>query len=315
MEREIRAVRDGYAGRIATARAAGVASLAGRWMPDVLVCDELDFGATLAAERLGVPHARVLVIASGALTRPEVIAEPLAGLRAAHGLPPDPDFSRLNGDLVIAPIPPSLRDPALALPPMARSFAPPRTAEVPEAPPWLASLPHARTIYVTLGTVFNVESGDLFRRILQGISPLAANIVVTAGPQVAPEELGPQPANVRVERWLDQWAVLPRCDVVVAHAGSGTVIGALAHGLPMVLLPMGADQPFNAGRCADLGVARVLDPIDATPRQVRDAVLDVIDAPSCRAASMRIRDEMTALPDLSATIPLLERLVATRHPR
>ncbi|MGH3451936.1 MAG: glycosyltransferase [Haloechinothrix sp.] len=43
--------------------------------------------------------------------------------------------------------------------------------------------------------------------------------------------------------------VLPRCDAAVSHGGSGSVMGALAHGLPQVLFPMGADQPQNAARC------------------------------------------------------------------
>ena len=53
----------------------------------------------------------------------------------------------------------------------------------------------------------------------------------------------------------------PALRLVVSHGGSGSVVGALAHGLPMVLLPLGADQPQNARRCAELGVARVLDAV------------------------------------------------------
>jgi hypothetical protein len=56
------------------------------WVPDLMVCDEVDFGAMLAAEQAGIPRVVVGVIASGALTRLDHIREPLAQRRAVHGL-------------------------------------------------------------------------------------------------------------------------------------------------------------------------------------------------------------------------------------
>ena len=105
-----------------------------------------------------------------------------------------------------------------------------------------------------------MESGDLFQRVLAGLRDLPIDLIVTVGRDLDPVDLGTQPANVHVERFMPQAALLPHCDLVVSHAGSGSVLGALAHGLPMVLLPIGADQPLNAARCQALGVADVLDP-------------------------------------------------------
>ena len=94
----------------------------------------------------------------------------------------------------------------------------------------------------------------------------------------------------------------------------GSVLGALAHGLPSVLLPMGADQPLNAARCSALGLAQVLDPITTTPETIREAVATVLADPCYRQAAERIRDEIAALPALSQSIPLLERLAAEKQP-
>ena len=69
-----------------------------------------------------------------------------------------------------------------------------------------------------------------------------------------PAAVGPQPANVRVEEFVAQTEVLPEADVVVCHGGSGSVVGALACGVPLLVLPMGADQMDNAARVAALGV-------------------------------------------------------------
>jgi UDP:flavonoid glycosyltransferase YjiC (YdhE family) len=85
-------------------------------------------------------------------------------------------------------------------------------------------------------------------------------------------------------------------------------MSALAHGLPMVLVPLGADQPPNAARCAALGVAHVLDAAAATPRDVREAVSRVLEDSAYRLAAARIRDEIAALPGPEHAITLLERL-------
>jgi UDP:flavonoid glycosyltransferase YjiC (YdhE family) len=307
--REDRAVRAGYAGRIARQRAAAIIALADNWQPDLLVRDEMDFGAAVAAERLGIPHACVVVIAAGSLARPELIAEPLHALRAEHGLPPDPDLAMLSRYLVLSPFPPSFRDPGFPLPPTARSLRPPAAEGAGALPACLAGLPPRPLVYVTLGTIFNVESGDLFRRVLAGLAPLPINLIVTVGPQIDPAELGPQPAHIRIERFIDQAALLPHCALVVAHAGSGTLIGALAQGLPLVLLPIGADQPLNAARAAALGLAQVLDPVTATPAALADAVAAGLADPRWRHAAQRLRCEIAALPDPDQAVTLLERLV------
>jgi len=117
-----------------------------------------------------------------------------------------------------------------------------------------------------------------------------------------------------VERYLPQSLVLPHCSAVVSHGGSGSVIGALAYGLPMVVIPMGADQPLNAGRCEALGVARVLDAIAATPKTVGQAVSAVLSEPGYRSAAERIRDEISTLPGPAHALTLLERLVADGRP-
>jgi MGT family glycosyltransferase len=152
------------------------------------------------------------------------------------------------------------------------------------------------TISFTLGTIFHQESGDLFLRVLAGLTSLDANIVVTTGREIEPSALGHQPEGVHLEHFIPQHAVLPPCDAVMSHAGSGSVIGALAFGVPLVLLPMGADQPLNADRCDALGVAEVLDPMTADATAVATAVTSVLNGPAFRRAAGQLRDETADLP-------------------
>jgi UDP:flavonoid glycosyltransferase YjiC (YdhE family) len=301
MEREIRDVRLGFGLRSAREHAPAIRKLCEAWRPDVLVCDESDLGSMIAAERLGLPYASVVTLAAGSLLRPELLAETLDTVRAEHGLPPDSELEMPRRHLVLAPVPPSFRDPAYPPPATLHAFRPR------DPPPAAPTDPP--TVYFTLGTEFGLESGDLYERVLAGLSELPVAVVVTVGSELDPAALGPQPAHVRVERYVPQSTILPQASAVVCHGGSGSVLGALAHGLPLVVLPMGADQPLNAERCAALGVGLVLDVIAATPADVREAVSAVLSEPSYREAAERIRDEFAALPGPEHAVTLLEQLV------
>jgi UDP:flavonoid glycosyltransferase YjiC (YdhE family) len=174
----------------------------------------------------------------------------------------------LQGRLVLSAIPPSLR----------AAEHPLRVCATGRGDP-------GGPVYFTLGTVFERESGDLGERVRAGLSGMAV-IDTRRG-------------------FVPQAEVLPRCSAVVCHGGSGTLVGALAHGLPLVLIPLGADQPLNAARAAELGVARVLDAVEATPDEIRGAVEEVRRDPSYRRAAEALRDEIAALPGPARAVQLL----------
>jgi UDP:flavonoid glycosyltransferase YjiC (YdhE family) len=316
-ERELRDLRDGFGRWIARERARDLVRLGADWSPDVVVWEETDFGAALVAEQLGLPHASVLVTASGSFVRPEVMAPVLDDLRGELGLPPDPDAAMLSRFLVLSPVPPSFRDPAIPPGPTTRGYrtsAPTGDDRPSVTPAWACVLPDAPVVYVTLGTVFNHESGDLFERVLAGLDALRVNTLVTVGREIDPTRFGDRPSNVAIERFVPQADILPFVDLVVSHGGSGSVLGALAHGRPLVVVPIGADQPQNAARCAALGVGRVLDAVRTTPAELAGAVSAVLDDPSYRTAAGRLRDEIAELPEPEHGVALLERLVRDRRP-
>jgi MGT family glycosyltransferase len=136
----------------------------------------------------------------------------------------------------------------------------------------------------------------MFARALAGVREVGVPVVATTGRQVDPAELGRQPPHVRVQRWIPQAELLPWCRAVVSQGGSGIAMGALSHGLPSVLLPIGADQPHTAAVLEEHGAALVLDPITATSNDVAAAVRTVLEDPAYTAAARRLRDEIRSLP-------------------
>ncbi len=185
-------------------------------------------------------------------------------------------------------------------------------------PAWLAGLPPRPTIHATLGTIFNRagpgRGRDPFQDIIAALRDEPVNLVVTVGRNVDPARFGPQPPQVRVERYVPQTLLLPHCAAVVAHGGWNTIMAALDHGLPLVLLPLGADQPHNARHCVALGVGRALAPDDRTPGAIREAVRAVLADPSYHRQAAQLREELRALPGPEAAVALLERLAADGTP-
>ncbi len=300
-----------FADVLAPAMATDLLAVLEDWPADLLVHDNTEIAAGLVAERLGLPHAAISVVATGIdPTVRAAIAEPVAALRAAHGLPPDPALAMLRGDLALHPFPPSFLDPVPGGPAAATYFVRPapfdRSGDE-GLPAWVDDLPARPTVYATLGTAFNGRA-DLFAAFLAGLRDEPVNLIVTVGRDQDPAQFGPQPSHVRIARYIPQTLLFPRCDLVLTHGGSGTVMAALAHGLPLVLVPIAADQPDNAARCAALGVGRVVEARDVTPQAVRDAVRGVLADPAYYRHAGRLRGEILRLPEAHHAVPLLEQL-------
>lgn len=286
------------------------------WAPDIIVRDTLELGGCVVAEHLDLPHASVEVgIFMSAPWLAQLIGDNLQRLRAGLGLPPDPDLAMLYRYLHLSFVPPGYQDPAVPLPPTAHAL---RTVIFDRSgdeglPAWVEHLPDQTTVYATLGTAFNRDA-DTVAAILAGLRDDPLTLIVTVGRDQDPAQFGPQPPNVHIERYIPQSLLLPRCDLVVCHGGWNTVLAALSEGLPLVLLPLGADQPQHAARCADLGVGRVVAPDRRTPGAIREAAREVLRAPHYRQRARRLRAEMETLPGPAWAVALLERLAVERRP-
>ena len=276
----------------------------------------MDFGAAVAGDAVGLPHAAVVVISAGGFSREDILGQPLAALRSEFDLAPAATPEALHRYLLLVPVPPTFRDPQDPLPPSARHVRPAILEDLTGIPTRQGSGPGSGPphVYFTLGTVFAQESGDLFQRVLAGLVDLGAHVTVTTGEAITAAELGDQPSSVRVAQFLPLSELLVQCDVVVSHGGSGTVVSALALGRPQVLLPMGADQLNTADRCRQLGVGVALDPFTCTPNDVADAVNRVLLTPRFRHNAERLAAEAQALPNAAFGASLVEQVAQTGSP-
>jgi MGT family glycosyltransferase len=179
-------------------------------------------------------------------------------------------------------------------------------------PDWVTRVPRRPTINVTLGLAMFNRTPGVFHAILDGLAEEDINVIATIGRGNSVAALGPQADNVRVVQYIPQSLLFPHCDMVVTHGGWTSTMAALAHGLPQVVVPIGADQPMNALRIATLQAGRVVPLPELAPESVRAAVRDVLEEPRYRANARRLQAEMATLPGIEHAVDLLERLAAGR---
>jgi UDP:flavonoid glycosyltransferase YjiC (YdhE family) len=110
-------------------------------------------------------------------------------------------------------------------------------------------------------------------------------VLLTIGPDHERSELGDLPSNVRVETVVPHSVVLQKSQLVVSHAGHGTVMKALWYGVPMLLVPWGRDQPGVAARAEALGVATVVPRESADAESIATAARQVLSSPAVVAAA------------------------------
>ena len=245
-EDRMRTVVAGMFGAAAFRRAHELVPRAEAWRPDLVVHPITELAGAVVAARTGAAHV-------------------------VHGLGPIPSeawawFGARAGELGAAWDLPSLVDDLLATTYLdtcphglqADAMADfrhrrpirPTSGEVLawERLPWddalLDALPYERTVHLTLGTLFHGAPG-VFETALAGLRELPVNVLVTAGPGSDPGRFGPQPPHVLVADFAPHALLLPRCDALVTQGGAGTILSALCHGLPHLILPQGADQFVN----------------------------------------------------------------------
>jgi UDP:flavonoid glycosyltransferase YjiC (YdhE family) len=307
------ALREIFAGLNAKTALPKLLETVAAWRPDLIVRESAEFAAAIAADHAGVPHARVAVhMVSFEENFAALVAAPMDALRRDTGLPPD-EAAFLRTEPVFTAFPASLDNPSGASEQTPIPFRVRHHEEEPHTGPaaWDVAGDSRPLVYVTFGTIAGSTSSvnSIYRTALEAIAGLPVRALLTTGRGVDGGILGTIPANVHVAAWVPQRDVLARAAALVCHGGSGTVRGALAAGVPMVVVPLGADQPHNAQRVAAVGAGIALPAPDAA--SLRAAIERLLADAAFARDARRIADEIAALPPIDAAVAALVAM-ATR---
>ena len=302
-EANILVVTEAFARLDARAALPGVLDACRTWRPDLVINEVTEFAGPLAATHEGIPYATV-GISLAALERKVMphVGAVLDELRAELGTPPGAHVpSRM---LSLAP--PALDDPA---PEQLLRFRH-RDAGAPRPLPDFWDGADGPLVYVTFGSVAP-QMGffpDLYRAAVDALAGLPVRVLVTTGRAGDPAALGALPANAHAERWVPQADLLPHVAALVCHGGSGTVHGGLAAGVPMAVLPLFADRPYNAACVAEIGAGVALAQGPAGIAGVADAVRALLEDPAYAGRARAIAAETRRLPTVDAAAEVLHEL-------
>jgi UDP:flavonoid glycosyltransferase YjiC (YdhE family) len=289
----VRVMREVFADIDARTSLPGVLRAVADFRPDAILREPTEYAGLLAAERLGVRHGRIGIMAHATETwGVPVVAPVLDRHRRRLGLRHDPRGERIHASPYLTVVPEALEDPDDRGPEHGLRF---REHVVPARPlPDWWSGDTRPLVYVTYGSVTPTmpQFPALFRATVEALGELPARVLFTVGVEVDLEPLWPVPANVRVKRWVPQAAVMPHAAAMVGHGGAGSTRMALAAGVPSVIVPGFADQPRNAARVAQLGAGIALD--DAAG--LREAVMRLLTEPSYRRAAEAVAADVARLP-------------------
>ena len=178
-------------------------------------------------------------------------------------------------------------DGAASVPDNVRYVGPP--FEAPAAAPSPAS---PAEIVVSLGTT-DMREGDVVQKVLDACAGIDGRAHVTVGPHLDPATFR-VPGNAVVTPLVPHSTLLPHAEVFVGHAGHGGIMAALAHGVPIVCIPLDRDQPHNAARVSAVGAGVIVDtgaPLAAFRGTIDAARRDA----GLRAGAERLSREIAAL--------------------
>lgn len=159
------------------------------------------------------------------------------------------------------------------------------------APTWTPPAGGEPLLVVSLGTSSNRRPG-FFRTCAQALAELPWRVLMTVHSGVDVADLGPLPPNVEVHGWLPLHEVLAHADAFLCHGGLGSIMGALAQGTPVVVVPDSPERMVNAARVEELGLGRAITESALTPERLRGAVREVATDPEIREAAEAMREDI-----------------------
>ena len=268
---------------------------------DVVLVDALLLGTAAEVEAAGLP-AVLLGHTTWEYLRRNFGPGPVGALLRMRGAAPMPIVDRAARVLLLTD---ASLDPAEPLPGNAvrvgAVLLDGDAASTPGEPP---------TVLVSLSSIWYPGMRQALQRVLDGLAPLPVRLQVTTGRSIAPDELR-IPANAVVHAFADHAPLLAAASAVVGHGGHSTTTRALAHGVPILVLPMHPmlDQPMIGRAVAASGAGLTLSK-SAAPDAIRDAVQRLLDDPSFARAAARLGVELRARDGAVAGADEIERVAA-----
>jgi UDP:flavonoid glycosyltransferase YjiC (YdhE family) len=180
--------------------------------------------------------------------------------------------------------------------------APPLSCEIDEVDVPAGATP---LVLVSLSTS-DQGHADLLQRCVDAVAQLPVHAIVTTGPPIDPASVHAGP-NTRVARYVPHADILQWTSLVITHAGAGTTMAALGHGVPLLCTPRGRDQFYNAERVETFGAGQTLMP-DSSSNAIAQTAMNILQDDSYTASAKRIATAISGYGGATQAATALEAL-------
>ena len=284
--------------------------------PDIVVRDPCELGSLVAAVQAGIPQVQVAIsVDQFVIAMAPWLDGPIRELQVSAGLDPVGGAELILATPTLTSVP-AVLDQALSAGAAVEDgrrfwrFRSDSHVDGPALPGrWGDST--VPLVYVSFGSVAGSMERftALYPAVLETLADSPVRVLMTTGAGFDPAQLAPLPANAWAERWWPQEAAMAEAALVIGHGGFGTTMTALRAGVPQIVMPLFAfDQFFNAQRVDAVGAGIELrgdlEAVEALPAAVRT----LLGEPRFADGARSVAAEIAALPDVGATVAVLEDL-------
>ena len=130
-------------------------------------------------------------------------------------------------------------------------------------------------VYISLGTLFNVRP-DFYQCCFAAFAASRCQVVLSVGRKTPVASLGSIPANFIVREYVPQLDILQRAALFISHGGMNSVSEALYYGVPLVVIPQSADQPWVARQVKRLGAGKIIRRTHVSASRLRSVAEEVL---------------------------------------
>ncbi len=169
------------------------------------------------------------------------------------------------------------------------------------------------TVLVSLSTFHYRGMRGVLQKVVAATARVDARVVVTTGPVIDPDEVRGHP-RAEIHRYVPHDELMPEATLVVGHGGHATTMRALAHDLPLLVLPLHPmlDQPMVGRAVERAGAGRVLRR-GASVRSIAAALEELLSDGAHRTAAAAVGERVRATQGTARAADELEKLLVTRR--
>jgi zeaxanthin glucosyltransferase len=174
--------------------------------------------------------------------------------------------------------------------------------------PWSHLVSSRPLVFVSMGTLQNgIER--VFRIVAEACADLPVQTVISLGGGLSSEVFSELPGDPIIVRYAPQLALLRRAALTIFHGGLNTALESLAHGVPMIAIPVTFDQPGVGARLVRTGTGKMIPIRELTAKRLRIEMWDTLTNERYRANAKLLQKQISLRTGVAWAADIMEQVL------